>query len=101
MSGVGADGFCAAATAVSVATASAAARIAAVSGRCERRRNASVIIELLVGLVSCVRILAAASCFALVLGTSPAGGEEPTSDRPVTNVLVSRQLAARAHLAVG
>jgi hypothetical protein len=44
MSGVGAAGFCAAATAVIVATTNAATRIAAVKMLVERRRNASVII---------------------------------------------------------
>src|SRR4029077_13988928 len=101
MSGVGADGFCAPATAISAATVRVATRIAAVRARCERRRNASVIIELLVGIVSCVRILAAVCSSALVLGASSAAGEESSSVRPVADVLVSRQLAARARLAVG
>jgi putative ABC transport system permease protein len=47
------------------------------------------------------RILAAVCCSALAPGTSLAAGEELSSVRPVADVLVSRQLAARAHLAVG
>jgi ABC-type lipoprotein release transport system permease subunit len=36
-----------------------------------------------------------------VLGATSAAGQESSAARPVTDVLVSRQLAARAHLAVG
>lgn len=36
-----------------------------------------------------------------MLAASPAAGAESSPARPVTDVLVSRQLAARAHLAVG
>jgi ABC-type lipoprotein release transport system permease subunit len=37
----------------------------------------------------------------LVPGATSAAGQESSAARPVTDVLVSRQLAARAHLAVG
>jgi ABC-type lipoprotein release transport system permease subunit len=52
--------------------------------------------------VSRVRIVAAICCSALALSApSRAAGDESPSARPVASVLVSRQLAARAHLAVG
>jgi ABC-type lipoprotein release transport system permease subunit len=52
--------------------------------------------------VSCVRILIVLCGLALAGGSSPvAAQQDASSNSPVPDVLVSRQLAARAHLAVG
>jgi ABC-type antimicrobial peptide transport system permease subunit len=54
-----------------------------------------------VDLISGARILVAISFLAFAAGTSRAASQQSTAVPPVTDVLVSRQLAARAHLAVG
>ena len=46
-------------------------------------------------------MLIAIGCLVLAAGFSGVAAQESPSDPPVANVLVSRQLAARAHLAVG
>jgi putative ABC transport system permease protein len=54
-----------------------------------------------VELISRFRILVAIFFVAVVTGSSRAAAQESTTVPPVADVLVSRQLAARAHLAVG